>query len=56
MKNIDNQVSEWRELFPVVKHWTYLYNGSIHPCPRPVGDAMRAFIETKKAKAARVPR
>ena len=49
MKNIDNQVSEWRELFPVVKHWTYLYNGSIHPCPRPVGDAMRAFIERCEA-------
>lgn len=39
------RIEEWRELFPVVGHWIYLYNGSIHPCPRPVGDAMRAFLE-----------
>jgi selenocysteine lyase/cysteine desulfurase len=39
------RVKELRKLFPVVKHWTYLYNGSIHPCPRPVGDAMRAFLQ-----------
>lgn len=37
-------VAELRELFPVVQHWTYLYNGGIHPCPRPVGDAMRSFL------------
>ena len=41
----DDQVAQWRELFPVTGHWTYLYAGSIHPCPKPVGDAMRAFIE-----------
>jgi cysteine desulfurase / selenocysteine lyase len=35
---------ELRKLFPVVNHWTYLYNGSIHPCPRPVAEAMSAFI------------
>ncbi len=37
-------VAELRNLFPVVEHWTYLYNGGIHPCPRPVGDAMRSFL------------
>ena len=37
-------VAELRKLFPVVEHWTYLYNGGIHPCPRPVGDAMRSFL------------
>ncbi len=41
----EGRVAELRELFPVVRHWTYLYNGSIHPCPRPVGDAMRAFLD-----------
>lgn len=39
------RVEELRKLFPVVTHWTYLYNGSIHACPRPVGDAMRCFLE-----------
>ena len=39
------RIRELRELFPVVDHWTYLYNGSIHACPRPVGDAMRGFLE-----------
>ncbi|MSU69476.1 MAG: aminotransferase class V-fold PLP-dependent enzyme [Opitutaceae bacterium] len=38
-------VQELRKLFPIVGHWTYLYNGSIHPCARPVGDAMRGFLE-----------
>jgi len=41
----DDQVAQWRELFPVTGHWTYLYAGSMHPCPKPVGDAMHAFIE-----------
>jgi len=35
---------ELRGLFPVVEHWTYLYNGSIHPCARPVAEAMQAFL------------
>jgi cysteine desulfurase / selenocysteine lyase len=35
---------ELRKLFPVVDHWTYLYNGSIHPCAQPVADAMAAFL------------
>jgi cysteine desulfurase / selenocysteine lyase len=38
------RVAELRKLFPVVDHWTYLYNGSIHACPRPVSDAMRTFL------------
>ena len=38
------RVRELRKLFPVVRHWTYLYNGSIHPCARPVGEAMRGFL------------
>src|SRR5262245_60910241 len=38
------RVRELRKLFPVIEHWTYLYNGSIHACPRPVSDAMRAFL------------
>jgi selenocysteine lyase/cysteine desulfurase len=38
------KVAELRKLFPVVEQWTYLYNGSIHPCPRPVSEAMRAFL------------
>jgi len=41
----DSTVSELRSLFPVVDHWTYLYNGSVHPCARPVAEAMRQFIE-----------
>ena len=42
--NDDSYISELRELFPVTREWNYLYNGGIHACPRPVGDAMRAFI------------
>jgi selenocysteine lyase/cysteine desulfurase len=42
--NDETFITELRELFSVTRHWTYLYNGSIHPCPRPVGDAMRAFL------------
>lgn len=33
-----------RRWFPVTRHWTYLYNGSIHPCPVPVGAAMRRYL------------
>lgn len=40
----ESRVKELRELFPVTKQWTYLYNGSIHPCPIPVGEAMRSFL------------
>ena len=43
--NDESQIAELRRLFPVVEHWTYLYNGSIHACPKPVGDAMRNFLE-----------
>lgn len=43
--NDDTYVAELRMLFPVTERWTYLYNGSIHPCPLPVGDAMRAFLD-----------
>ncbi len=38
-------VAELRKLFPVVEHWTYLYNGSIHPCARPVAEAMSSFLQ-----------
>ena len=38
------EIHELRELFPVVDHWTYLYNGSIHPCPKPVAEAMSNFL------------
>ena len=41
----ESRVQELRKLFPVIDHWTYLYNGSIHPCPRPVAEAMRNFID-----------
>jgi cysteine desulfurase/selenocysteine lyase len=37
-------ISELRDLFPVVDHWTYLYNGSIHPLARPVVTAMNDFL------------
>lgn len=37
-------IAELRELFPVTRKWNYLYNGGIHACPKPVGDAMRSFI------------
>jgi hypothetical protein len=43
--NEEKQIEELRKLFPVIKHWTYLYNSSIHSCPLPVGDAMRQFLE-----------
>ena len=43
--SVETEVAQLRKLFPVVEHWTYLYNGSIHACPTPVGDAMRAFLE-----------
>jgi selenocysteine lyase/cysteine desulfurase len=42
--NDEKYIAELRQLFPVTENWTYLYNGGVHPCPRPVGDAMRAFI------------
>ena len=32
-------------MFPVTREWVYLYNGGINACPRPVGNAMRRFIE-----------
>ena len=41
----ERDLQELRKLFPVVGHWTYLYNGSIHACPKPVGDAMRSFLD-----------
>ncbi len=40
----DNYVSELRKLFPVTEKWNYLYNGGIHSCPKPVGDAMRDYL------------
>lgn len=40
----NHDVAQLRNLFPVTNHWTYLYNGSIHPCALPVADAMTAFI------------
>lgn len=40
----DAFITELRKLFPVTRKWNYLYNGGIHPCPKPVGDAMRSFI------------
>lgn len=40
----DSGLDELRRLFPVTRRWNYLYNGGIHPCPRPVGEAMRDFI------------
>jgi selenocysteine lyase/cysteine desulfurase len=41
----EERVVELRELFPVINHWTYLYNGAVHACPKPVSDAMRSFLE-----------
>ena len=42
--NDETQIAELRRLFPVVEHWAYLYNGSIHACPKPVGElALRYF-------------
>jgi cysteine desulfurase/selenocysteine lyase len=40
----EQTISDLRDLFPVVNHWTYLYNGSIHPLARPVVTAMNDFI------------
>jgi len=40
----EQTISDLRDLFPVVDHWTYLYNGSIHPLARPVVAAMNDFI------------
>ncbi len=40
----DKDIESLRALFPVTREWTYLYNGSIHPCPSPVGEAMRGFL------------
>ena len=42
-------ITELRKLFPVTKKWNYLYNGGIHSCPKPVGDAMRAYISDWEA-------
>jgi selenocysteine lyase/cysteine desulfurase len=41
----EQTISDLRDLFPVVDHWTYLYNGSIHPLARPVVTAMNDFID-----------
>jgi len=41
----DQHIQELRDFFPVTKSWIYLYNGGINACPKPVGDAMRRFIE-----------
>jgi len=39
-----SDIAELRKLFPVIEHWIYLYNGSIHACPLPVSEAMRAYL------------
>ena len=41
----DQRASELRSLFPVTERWTYLYNGSIHPCATPVRQAMQDFLD-----------
>jgi selenocysteine lyase/cysteine desulfurase len=41
----DATVIELRRMFPVVEHWTYLYNGSIHPLAMPVSEAMNNAVE-----------
>jgi selenocysteine lyase/cysteine desulfurase len=41
----DARAVELRKLFPATEHWTYLYNGSIHPCPIPVRRAMEGFLD-----------
>ena len=43
MENEKN-IEALRKLFPVTNHWVYLYNGSIHPCPLPVAEAMQSFL------------
>ncbi|MCK5156765.1 MAG: aminotransferase class V-fold PLP-dependent enzyme [Spirochaetales bacterium] len=43
--NSEKQIEELRKLFPVTEHWTYLYNGSIHPCAVPVKEAMQNYLE-----------
>jgi cysteine desulfurase / selenocysteine lyase len=40
----DADIDAIRAHFPVVGHWNYLYNGSIHPQPISVVRAMRDFI------------
>jgi cysteine desulfurase / selenocysteine lyase len=40
----ESRAIDLRKLFPVVERWTYLYNGSIHPCPTPVAEAMTSFL------------
>jgi selenocysteine lyase/cysteine desulfurase len=40
----DARARELRKLFPATEHWTYLYNGSIHPCAVPVRRAMEDFL------------
>jgi selenocysteine lyase/cysteine desulfurase len=39
------EIKEIRDLFPVTKNWIYFYNGGITACPKPVGNAMRAFLK-----------
>ena len=41
---MNKDIEEIRALFPVVEHWTYLYNGSVHPQPTPVVEAMTEFV------------
>ncbi len=41
----DSKALELRKLFPVTDHWTYLYNGSIHPCAIPVRRAMESYLD-----------
>lgn len=43
--NTEKHISELKRLFPITKHWIYLYNGSVHPCPTPVADAMQKHLE-----------
>jgi len=41
----DARVLELRKLFVVHDDWTYLLNGSIHPCAAPVREAMARFLD-----------
>ena len=41
----EQTIADLRDLFPVVDHWTYLYNGSIHPIARPVAAAMNNVVD-----------